>query len=70
MTPSLSATAIWSCRAQLKRRIVISSGGDAAVLDSVDGKHSIFTATLLDVVAIPAMTSRTCSRSSRASASA
>ncbi|HEX9459567.1 MAG TPA: caspase family protein, partial [Thermoanaerobaculia bacterium] len=34
-------------------RIVISSGGDAPVIDSADGQHSIFTRALLDVLGSP-----------------
>lgn len=34
-------------------RIVISSGGDAPVIDSADGQHSIFTRALLDVLGRP-----------------
>jgi tRNA A-37 threonylcarbamoyl transferase component Bud32 len=34
-------------------RIVISSGGDAPVIDSADGQHSIFTHALLEVLNSP-----------------
>ncbi len=34
-------------------RMVISSGGDAPVIDSADGQHSIFTRALLDVLGKP-----------------
>jgi uncharacterized caspase-like protein len=34
-------------------RMVISSGGDAPVIDSADGQHSIFTRALLDVLGSP-----------------
>jgi serine/threonine-protein kinase len=34
-------------------RMVISSGGDAPVIDSADGQHSIFTRALLDVLGNP-----------------
>ena len=40
-------------RATKRARLVISSGGDAPVLDSVDGRHSIFTTALLDVLRNP-----------------
>lgn len=33
-----------------RSRIVLSSGGNAPVLDSADGKHSIFTGALLEVL--------------------
>jgi len=36
-----------------RSRIMISSGGDHPVIDSVDGQHSIFTRALLDVLAQP-----------------
>jgi hypothetical protein len=34
-----------------RARLVISSGGEAPVLDSADGQHSLFTRALLDVLA-------------------
>jgi tRNA A-37 threonylcarbamoyl transferase component Bud32 len=34
-------------------RVVISSGGDAPVIDSADGQHSIFTHALLEVLNTP-----------------
>lgn len=37
-----------------RARIVISSGGDAPVIDSADGRHSIFTLALLDILGNPA----------------
>jgi len=36
-----------------RSRIMISSGGDHPVIDSVDGQHSIFTRALLDVLGQP-----------------
>jgi uncharacterized caspase-like protein len=36
-----------------RSRLVISSGGDAPVLDSADGKHSLFTVALLEALANP-----------------
>ncbi len=36
-----------------KSRLVISAGGDASVIDSADGTHSLFTRALLDVLADP-----------------
>jgi len=36
-----------------RSRIVISSGGEAPVIDSADGQHSIFTRALLDVLGDP-----------------
>ena len=36
-----------------RARLVISSGGDAPVLDSADGQHSLFTRALLDVMQEP-----------------
>ncbi|MGZ5432339.1 MAG: protein kinase domain-containing protein [Thermoanaerobaculia bacterium] len=40
-------------RKEKRARIVISSGGDAPVIDSADGQHSLFTRALLDVLAAP-----------------
>jgi tRNA A-37 threonylcarbamoyl transferase component Bud32 len=40
-------------RKEKRARIVISSGGDAPVIDSADGQHSLFTNALLDVLADP-----------------
>ncbi len=40
-------------RDQKKARLVVSSGGNAPVLDSADGQHSMFTGALLDVLANP-----------------
>lgn len=40
-------------RKEKRARIVISSGGDAPVIDSADGRHSLFTRALLDVLAAP-----------------
>jgi uncharacterized caspase-like protein len=39
-----------------RARMVISSGGDAPVIDSADGQHSMFTNALLDVLGKPART--------------
>ncbi|MEO8379586.1 MAG: protein kinase [Acidobacteriota bacterium] len=36
-----------------RARLVLSSGGDAPVLDSADGKHSLFTIALLEALANP-----------------
>jgi hypothetical protein len=36
-----------------RSRLVISSGGDAPVIDSADGRHSIFTNALLEVLGNP-----------------
>ena len=40
-------------RKEKKSRIVISSGRDAPVLDTADGRHSIFTRALLEVLGDP-----------------
>ena len=40
-------------RKEKRARIVISSGGDAPIIDSADGQHSLFTRALLDVLAAP-----------------
>lgn len=40
-------------RKQKKSRIVISSGGNAPIPDSADGRHSIFTRALLEVLGDP-----------------
>ncbi len=40
-------------RSDKHSRLVISSGGDAPVIDSADGQHSIFTRALLDVLGSP-----------------
>ncbi|HKO54626.1 MAG TPA: protein kinase [Thermoanaerobaculia bacterium] len=40
-------------RREKRARIVISSGGNAPVLDSADGRHSLFTGALLDVLSAP-----------------
>ena len=40
-------------RKEKRARLVISSGGMAPVLDSADGKHSLFTRALLDVLNDP-----------------
>ena len=40
-------------RAEKRARLMISSGGDAPIIDSADGRHSIFTRALLDVLADP-----------------
>jgi len=40
-------------REQKRSRIVISSGGTAPVIDSADGRHSMFTSALLDVLGDP-----------------
>lgn len=37
-------------RFEKRSRMVISSGGDAPVIDSADGRHSIFTRALLEVL--------------------
>jgi serine/threonine protein kinase len=42
-----------AARKEKKARIVISSGGDAPVIDSADGQHSLFTRALLDVLGDP-----------------
>lgn len=38
-------------RAEKRSRIIISSGGDAPIIDSADGHHSVFTRALLEVLA-------------------
>jgi serine/threonine protein kinase len=40
-------------RKEKRARMVISSGGEAPVIDSTDGKHSLFTGALLDVLNDP-----------------
>jgi tRNA A-37 threonylcarbamoyl transferase component Bud32 len=50
-TPSLPSPS--GDRNDKPARIVISSGGDAPVIDSADGQHSIFTRALLDVLGSP-----------------
>ena len=40
-------------RDEKKSRLVISSGGEAPILDSADGRHSMFTRALLDVLGDP-----------------
>jgi tRNA A-37 threonylcarbamoyl transferase component Bud32 len=40
-------------RREKRSRLVISSGGDAPVIDSADGRHSLFTRALLDVLNEP-----------------
>jgi len=40
-------------RKEKRARIVISSGGNAPVIDSADGQHSLFTRALLDVLDEP-----------------
>jgi tRNA A-37 threonylcarbamoyl transferase component Bud32 len=40
-------------REQKRARLVISSGGTAPVIDSADGRHSLFTNALLDVLGKP-----------------
>ena len=40
-------------RIDKRSRMVISSGGNAPVIDSADGQHSIFTRALLDVLSDP-----------------
>ena len=37
-----------------RARLVVSSGGEAPIIDSADGQHSIFTRALLDVLENPA----------------
>ncbi len=37
-------------RKEKRSRIVMSSGGDAPVVDSADGQHSLFTRAVLDVL--------------------
>jgi tRNA A-37 threonylcarbamoyl transferase component Bud32 len=41
-------------RREKRSRIVISAGGNAPVIDSADGQHSLFTRALLDVLNEPA----------------
>jgi serine/threonine protein kinase len=48
------ATAPTRERVDKRSRLVISSGGDAPIIDSADGHHSIFTRVLLDVLGDPA----------------
>lgn len=43
-------------RDQKKARLVISSGGNAPIIDSADGQHSMFTSALLDVLGDPETT--------------
>ena len=40
-------------RKKKKSRIVISSGGNAPIVDSADGRHSIFTRAFLEALADP-----------------
>ncbi|HYR28906.1 MAG TPA: protein kinase [Thermoanaerobaculia bacterium] len=40
-------------RDQKRARLVVSSGGNAPIIDSADGQHSMFTRALLDVLANP-----------------
>ena len=40
-------------RKEKRARMVISSGGEAPVIDSADGRHSLFTGALLDVLNDP-----------------
>jgi tRNA A-37 threonylcarbamoyl transferase component Bud32 len=40
-------------RKEKRARLVMSSGGDAPVIDSADGTHSLFTRALLDVLGDP-----------------
>lgn len=40
-------------REEKKARLVIGSGGNAPIIDSADGQHSMFTRALLDVLADP-----------------
>jgi tRNA A-37 threonylcarbamoyl transferase component Bud32 len=39
-----------SDRAEKRSRLIISSGGDAPIIDSADGHHSVFTRALLEVL--------------------
>jgi tRNA A-37 threonylcarbamoyl transferase component Bud32 len=47
-------TAPTADRAGKRSRIIISSGGDAPIIDSADGHHSVFTRALLEVLGDPA----------------
>jgi serine/threonine-protein kinase len=40
-------------RREKRARIVISAGGNAPVIDSGDGRHSLFTGALLDILSAP-----------------